>query len=392
MHDVGRPRKHDFPPYMYPDGDRGGFVVINPLTRKKKRFGADEEDQARETAALIAELVEKKRQKDLLDAGKPTIAMLVDRWKAERMPLQPWDDSTRETAEDRLNRIKREIGERLIEETDCVFLNEWLSKTATRADPFNKWRYILILLWRFAVSEKWAQSNEAEKVEMRSTSRKIASNRKRRRQLDVEGFQAIHEKAPPWLQLAMELSLVTLLARREVCNMEHTHFRGGWIYVIRDKVAADSNMAFIKIRITPELEALRARAMKLDNYVSPFLVHRKPDRMQKRWVEGKKHWTYVNESYLTKAFAHARDQVSRFADMPERERPTFHEIRGLGARLQQLRGRSKQEIRMLMTHSDEKTTQIYLELGPDAITDEHFHPVSAPFTVTELLGQLGQLG
>lgn len=42
-------------------------------------------------------------------------------------------------------------------------------------------------------------------------------------------------------------------------------------------------MAFIKIRLTAELEALRARAPKLDSIASPFLIHRKPERRQRRW-------------------------------------------------------------------------------------------------------------
>jgi integrase len=78
--------------------------------------------------------------------------------------------------------------------------------------------------------------------------------------------------------------------------------------------------------------------------------------------------------------------VPRFAAIPEAERPSFHEVRGLGARLQKLRGRSLREVQELMTHSDPKTTQIYLELGRAALTDEHFTQVSVPFTLKELLG------
>jgi hypothetical protein len=38
-----------------------------------------------------------------------------------------------------------------------------------------------------------------------------------------------------------------------------------------------------------------------------------------------------------------------------------------------------------MTHSRKKTTEIYLERGPHALTDADFHAVSAPFTLKELL-------
>lgn len=385
---MARPKNNDLPTYMWPDGDRGGFIVQNPVTGKRKRFPPEREQEARETALLLNQYLETRRQKELLDAGKPRLNEVIDDWEREELPRQPWDDSTRATAKWRLERVKRELGkdEALIEDLNCVAIGDWLARTAPRADPFNKWRRILVLVWGFAVSKGKAPSNEAEKVQRRSTSRKIAENRKRRSQLDIEGFKAIHEKAGELLRLAMELSLVTLQARGEVCRMRHEDFRDGWLYIIRDKVAGDSDMAFIRVAVTPELEALRARALRLDAIASPYLIHRRPERMQRRWLAGKDHWTCVAPGYLTDLFAEARDQVERYAQLPERDRPTFHEIRGLGSRLAKARGMSKEAIQALMTHSNPRTTEIYLEHGREALTDEHFVPVKAPFSVRELLG------
>lgn len=383
---MGRPKKNDYPPYMTPDGDRGGFIVRNPLSGKKVRYTLAQEQLARDTAIALVAFIQKRKDRLLLEAGLPNISSLIKRWKAERLPFQPWDDSTRATFLMRIDRIDREMGEHLVETVDCVAIEAWLAKTAKRADPFNKWRHAWLMLWRFAVSQKLARTNEAEKIERRSTSRKIESNRKVRQQLDVRGFNEIYAQAAEWLRIAMEGSLLTLQSRKEVCNFKHPDFRGGFLFVIRDKVAGDSNMAFIKIRLTAELEALRGRALKLDDVVSPYLIHRKPARRQRRWTEGKPHWTYVNERYLTRAFAEARDKIPRFAALPEGERPTYHEIRGLGARLYLERGVAKAAIQGLMTHSSARTTEIYLERGPQALTDEDFHAVSAPFTLRELLG------
>lgn len=384
---MGRPKKTDYPPYMTQDGDRGGFVIRNPINGKKKRYGAGQEVEARRTATLLAEFVEQRRRRILLESGLPTLAALIDRWTLERLPLMPWDTSTRETAKMRLKRIKRERGDELVDAIDCVSIENWIRAITSRADPFNKWRQMWVWLYKFAVSQKLAKTNEAEKVERRSVSRKIASNRKTRQQLDIAGFNDVYANAEPWLQIAMEGSLLTLQSRKEVCNFKHTDFRDGFLFVIRDKVAADSHMAFIKIRLTSELEALRARAVKLDAIASPYLIHRRPDRMQRRWIDGKDHWTYVNERYLTRAFKAARDKVERFKALPERERPTFHEVRGLGSRLCLERGMTKDAISALMTHSSKKTTEIYLERGPQALTDADFHAVSAPFTLKELLAK-----
>lgn len=384
---MARPKNNDRPAYMWPDGDRGGWVVVNPLNGKKRRFTADQEALARETAAVLNQYVEKERQRALLNAGKPSLDEVVQRWIREQMPLQPWDDSTRETAQMRLARIRRELGAggALIEDITCVEMARWLSKTAPKADPFNKWRQMLVLLWSFAVVEGMARSNEAEKVPRRSTSRKIEGNRKTRKPLDVEGFRAIHAHAEPLLQLAMEMSLVTTLARNELCLLRHEHFRDGWVYVIRDKVAAESEVAFVRIRLTPQLEAFQERARRLDNIACPFLLHRRPDRMQRRWIEGKDHWAQLTPDWLTRAFAAARDLVPRYAALAERERPTFHEVRGLSSRLLRARGLSVDSIRALMTHADEKTTQIYLEGGRGALREEHYIKVEAPFTIEQLL-------
>lgn len=368
---------------MTVDGDRGGYAVRSPISGKKKRYAPGQQAEAREAALLLGELVEQLRRKQALDAGRPTIGKLIDLWIAERLAGMPWDDYTRRIALWRLERIRKDMGTRLVEEIDCLYLDSWLRGIAKRADPFNKWRHMLVLLWRFAVGQKLAAANEAEKVERRCTSRKIQSNRKRRAQLDVAGYTAIYDQAPTWLQVAMDLSLVTLQSRREVVGMRHADFRDGHLFVIRDKVAGDSNMAFIKIKLTAELEAIQSRARLLDNLASPYLVHRRPARK----VKGKPHWTHVEEHYLSQAFAEVRDKVARFAEMPDaRDRPTFHEIRGLGARLYLARGTSKAEIQALMTHSTPRTTAIYLERGAAGLADSDYETVTAPWSRNDLLG------
>ena len=138
----------------------------------------------------------------------------------------------------KMNRIARELGDRTVQRTDRMFLEDWLTSFCGTGDQFNKWRYALTLLWDFAVSRKIAVECEPAKIEPRSTSKKLEINRKVRQQLSVEGFKLIHDGAPGWLQIAMEQSLVTLQARSEICNMQHAHYRDGHLFVIRDKSPA----------------------------------------------------------------------------------------------------------------------------------------------------------
>lgn len=386
--DVGRKKNNDLPDYMGPDCDRGGFLVRNPLTGKRKRFARDQEALAREAAKRLAAWVDREKSARALDLGKPTIAGLVDRWKTDRLQFMPWDAGTQKSAGYKLARIRRELGDRYVARTDRMFLEDWLTAFCKTGDQFNEWRYVLILLFRFAVSKKMLDICEPEKIEPRSTSKKLAVNQKVRRPLDLLGFRAIHEKAPGWLQIAMEQSLVTLQARTEICNMRHADYRDGHLFVIRDKVSGDSDMAFIKIAITDELDAIRRRSLKGDGVVgaaSPYLVYRRPSRERREWTEGKPHWTYVNPEYLSKQFAKARGATKAYDKLAGPERPSFHEIRGLGARLYRTQGMSEAAIQALMTHSNPRTTQIYLDGGAAALTDADYNPVVAPMRLREIL-------
>jgi hypothetical protein len=78
------------------------------------------------------------------------------------------------------------------------------------------------------------------------------------------------------------------------------------------------------------------------------------------------HWTYVHPEYLSKAFAEAREASGLHGDIEPAKRPTFHEIRGSGARIYRAAGTLDAAIQALMTHAHRRTTQIYLDKGPTA--------------------------
>lgn len=379
--DMSRPKKNDYPRYMLPDKRRGGFIVRNPLTGKQKSFV--DEETARKAALALAELVENERRISAFDRGLPTVADLVELWTTECLKHMPWDIGTRQNMLAKMRRIGRELGDRPVKRVDRLAMLKWLSFCRT-GDTFNDWRYAFALLWDYAVLLKFVDQNEARLIPARSTSKKLEANRKRRQRLEPDGFWMIHEAAPAWLQIAMELSLITLQARLEVCNMKHSDFRDGYLFVIRDKVSGDSDMAFIKIAVTPEIEAIRKRSLKIDRVASPYLVHRAPDRRRREWMEGKPHWTYVEPAYLTREFQRVRNGLEPFARMAPEERPGFHEIRSLGARTYRRLGVPEEAIQALMTHAHKRTTQIYLDRGAAALTADDFVPVTAPLKLGDL--------
>ncbi len=89
--------------------------------------------------------------------------------------------------------------------------------------------------------------------------------------------------------------------------------------------------------------------------------------------------TYPGPGYLQvrrgKASASFRYSEHGIDGVPARQRPTFHEIRSLGARTYRAAGYPEAYIQALMTHADKKTTSIYLEGGQ--LTDAHYHQVEA---------------
>lgn len=379
--DVGRKRtvSEGLPDNLYVDGD--SYRYVNPETGVRTRLGADRAKAIE--LAHKANLVLEARRLARQTAPQPTIAHGVDMYLENVVPHKPWDTGTAKNNRYRLAVIKRELGDRMIATTDRVFLGEWLNAKAKAGDLYNKWRALLVDLWRYWISKRWQDFNEAEAVMKRSTSAKLEVNRRQRGRLELADYWAIHDhdSCPLFLQIAMEQSLITLQARAELCAMELAHYRDGWLYVIRDKVAGDSEMAFIRIALTPELEAIKRRAVS-DGVPSPLLIHRRPERQKPAQRARKRHWTAVDPSYLTKAFATVRDATGRWNGVPARQRPTFHEIRSLGARTYRAAGYPEAYIQALMTHADKKTTAIYLEGGK--LTDEHFHRVEAGLKLEQL--------
>jgi len=323
-------------------------------------------------AALVAQI---------LTPGVNTVADVIDEYIKDVVPHKAWDTSTRRKYLNAVKRFKREFGGSIFKHTDRMFLGKWLVENTPSNEAYNKNREHMNDVWDFAISRKYIDINEPGATLKRSLSKKIKSNQKVRQRLTVDQFWAIHEIAPEWLHIAMEISLVTLQARKEIVNMKFKDVRDGNLFVIRAKTCAVSDMAFIKIPITKQLDELFARARQ-SRIVSPLVIHYSPQRRRKDQQESKVHWSAVTDDYLTKQFKKYRDKVEDFDGVEMVERPTFHEIRSLGGRIYEELGYSKEYIQALMTHTDVKTTQIYLEGGE--LTDKNYNQVQADLNLKQL--------
>lgn len=179
-----------------------------------------------------------------------------------------------------------------------------------------------------------------------------------RQRLQLTDFQAIysHADTPPWLRNAMDLALQTLQRREEVATFQFTHIRDGILYVSQQKVERHGT-GHIAIDVGTELQAVIDRCR--DSLVSPYMVHYRPARRVK--APWRTHWTQLHPDMLTDTFSAIRDALGLYSELPARQRPSFHEIRSLGADLYLEAGWSEAEVQALLGHADAKTTERYLE-------------------------------
>ncbi len=176
----------------------------------------------------------------------------------------------------------------------------------------NQCRALLIDIFNHAASKGLCPDNPAA-----STINRIEI--KTRKRHTVEGLKAIREKSPIWLQNAIDFALITAQRRTDILAMKFEDQRDGYLYVVQQKTAKASDAAWVRFKVTDELQRVISRCR--DNVVSPFLIHRRPERKKQKQAETKEHWTKIEERYLTRAFKEAREAADCYKAWKEEEMP-----------------------------------------------------------------------
>lgn len=338
-----------WPPNLYPSG-RGGFKYRHPVTKAETWMGSDQAKAFAAARKLNALLIPSNDLVARVVGVEKTVADAVKVFREDEAPSRGWAPKTAAWYGVFLARIETDLGGRELERLtvkDCATYIREVTES-----PRGRQTYRLALGWVLdcAVEEGWIESNPAMQT------RKFSHTRKRER-LTKEGYALIHAAAPAWLQNAMDLSLVTLLRREDVAAAKFSDIHDGALWVIPQKTEGSSAVR-LKIKLSDDLEALVARCR--DGVLSPYLVHRLPERAKPRGsqAKGRVHHTQVLPEQITRAFADVRDKVGLGGE----NAPTFHEIRSLGgALLMTEKGWTKQQVQALMGHSSEAMTTVYLE-------------------------------
>ncbi|MNE11833.1 Phage integrase family protein [compost metagenome] len=284
----------------------------------------------------------------------PTFEHLLGRFEKEWLPTRGYSQRTLQEIRFKLAKYRNDLGARMIGQLDVLAIAEYLDLFSNNA--YTKHRGLMVQIFAFAVAKGLAERNVAE-----LTLVKLEEEKKRQRHTK-EGLDKIiaYEGTPDWLRRAIRLALVSLQRREDVVTWEKAavDLEKNTIRVSPGKTQNYDNPIHLEIVMGEALRAVVKECLA-SPVVCPFLIHYSPKARKREQLDAKRHWNAVTEDYLTKAFTKARDDSEAYKEMPKAERPTFHEIRALGAWLYEQQGYPQEYIQALMGHADVKMTEHY---------------------------------
>lgn len=334
------------------------YSYRDPVTKREIGLGADR------TAAIQAiRIVQRKRAPDPVQAAlakieKPrgTVGDHLDWFLKTHLPQRRTksgsglSQSTLDGYRIFMARVRSEWGARDIASVDRAAIVKLIESYP--AESGNKLRGMLSQLFAQARARGLRDDNPVEGT----VKRDVVIQRVR---LDRAKYDAIHKIAPPWLQRAMTLSLLSLqrpgdlsAARRDSWDDKAWH--------VRQSKSRGHGYGLLRILPHDELRAAVQAAHENPVEDCPYLLAREPEK--KRKAKGRGHWAQLSDEILSRAFAELRDKLAtekkwKWPGTP----PSYYEIKALGARLYEEAGRPVSWIQALAGHQDEATTRIYTD-------------------------------
>jgi len=376
---AARPRKREYrhlPDYLFFDKDRGVYK-FTLITGTKKTLGSDR---------VMAIAIAREYNLRMRPEKTPSIESLIRESGGVNGEAQPFSEHidrimeravkdeqpSKSTLDDWNNdaaRVKEFFNNIPACDIELEHVNDYIRNyhSESSANVQNRKVSFLKKLFSYAVDESLMMDNPATRKKMRRVDKKV------RRRLTLNQFLAIHAAAEPWLKTAMDLAIQTTQARLEVSRIRYSIREPkegvcgcvwfdqeeagifGTLYIHRQKVQY-KEAAHVAIPIGRALKDIIDNSR--DNVASPYVVHRLLEKRSNPISKEVNHPTQVAPDYLSRAFSELRDRIGVAAELPIKERPTFHEIRALAAHIFEKQGVDPQA---RMAHSDAKSTKIYTQ-------------------------------
>jgi integrase len=359
---AARPRtlnNRKLPPNLYPNGKYWRYR--NPITGVMTSINRPLEEAIKLARAanlkLAALVVDDGALLTLLTGDRlPTVSNLLKRFADEWLKDKGYAPRTLEEIEFKIERYRQDLGERLIGQMDVLAMAEYLDNFSNNA--YTKHRGLWVQIFAFAVAKGLAERNNAELTLVKKEAEK------KRQRHTLEGLMAVVDAVttPPWLRRAIRLALASLQRREDIVTWlkSAADMEQNTLTVSPGKTQGYDNPIHLKIKMGAALRDVVGECLR-SPIASPYLIHYKPKARRRDLIESKDHWTSVTPDYLSKEFSKARDAAHAYDHVPVGERPTFHEIRALGAWLYEQQKFPQEYIQALLGHADEKMTRHYQE-------------------------------
>lgn len=331
----------------------------NPITGKKTSINKPQEEAFRlaraANAKLLPLLANDGALLSLLTGERaPTFMHLLERFETEWLPTRGYSVRSLEEIGYKIARYKTDLGAKMVGQLDVLEVAEYLDRFNNNA--YTKHRGLMVQIFAFAVAKGLAERNVAA-----LTLVKVETDKKRQRHTkDGLNIVLAYDGTPDWLRRAIRLALVSLQRREDIVSWrkDAVDLEHNTIKVSPGKTQNYANPIHLEIVMGSTLRDVVEECLA-SSVACPFLIHYSPKARKREQMNAKRHWNAVTEDYLSKAFKKARDGSKVYDAMPKAERPTFHEIRALGAWLYEQQGYPQEYIQALLGHADVKMTERY---------------------------------
>lgn len=347
------PKNRDMPDNLYEAS--GYYRYRHPQTGAYHGMGTDRAKAIVAANKLNHRLVQPTDLvANVLRQEAGSVSQLIDRYVDERQPHEGLAPSTLKLENYRLVALRRDLGHLPTVELSVRACADWLD--GFKGNAYTKHRGTLVKVCKFGLAKGLLDGNPAEGT---LTNPRTAEERKRL-PLSKAQFDAIYAIAPDWMQVAMDLALISLQRRGDLVRARYDHIEGNVWQVIQSKTEKHGHRAFLKITMGEGLQEVIQRSRSIAP-VCPFILHRVPERKKK--AAALDHWAQITPDHLSKMFAQLRDCLPEFQAMSKEQRPGFHTIRGLGGHLYLKAGFSDEYVKQLYGHTTQEMSDEY--------TDQH---------------------
>ena len=343
-------KKRGWPANLYES--RGYYSYRNPKTGEVFGLGRDMADAFNQAIEANLYLAGKLRKERLIDQIDGSAGRTVADWIAKYEEILR-GRSLSPTTLKQYRSYSRKMASMLkpdtkLRDVTALMVSEGLDAIvhSGRASLAKQLKSFMNDSFAAASVKGWRDCNDNPVREIKSAPVEV-----KRARLTLEVFQQIYDRTPhTWLKNAMRLALVSGQSRSEIASAKRKDIKEGFWWLNRGKTGVK-----IRIPLALQLNCLGAsladvlKECQSTRILSPYLIHH-GERYGKN-AAGRK----VRRDSLSIEFAATVKSLE--LDFGGKEPPTFHEIRGLAARLYKAQGNVHTQD--LFGHSDDKMTALY---------------------------------